>query len=159
MWSALQRVMVGLLAVLTVASVRGAVARTEGEASAGPTPEQVVTKYMEALRDGNFAAAYDSLSKGMVQHKSREDWAKEQQWSLQMSEAKILDFKVYPGRVEGAKAYVPNLLNAQDKFLNQLGVQEHELYTLIMEDGQWKIDRQVLLEKAEQARWFPARKP
>ena len=74
----------------------------------------------------------------------------------QMSDAKIFSYKVYPGKVEGNLARVPNILSSQDKFLNQLGVGEHELYTLIREDGRWKIDQQVLLDKADQAKWFPA---
>ncbi len=121
----------------------------------GLTPEQTVTRYLEALKAGNFAAAYDYLSKGMVQNKSRADWAKEQQWSMQMSDAKIFEFHVYPGKIEGDKAHVPNLLSSQDKVLNQLGLPEHELYTLIREDGRWKIDQQLLLERAEQGKWFP----
>jgi len=43
--------------------------------------------------------------------------------------------------------------------LNQLGVPEHELYTLIREDGRWKIDQQQLLEKADQAKWFANQAP
>ncbi len=120
------------------------------------TPEQTVTRYLEALKAGNFAVAYDYISAAMAQHKSRDDWAKEQQWTMQMSDAKIFDFHVYPGKVEGAVARVPDLLSSQDKFLNQLGVQEHELYTLIKEDGRWKIDQQQLLEKSEQGKWFPS---
>ena len=119
------------------------------------TPEQTVTRYLEALKAGNFPAAYDDISAGMAQHKSREDWAKEQQWTMQMSDAKIFDFHVFPGKIEGDTAHVPDLLSSQDKFLNQLGVPEHELYTLVRENGRWKIDQQVLLEKPEQAQWFP----
>jgi hypothetical protein len=124
--------------------------------AAGPlTPEETVTRYLEALKAGNFAAAYDDISAGMAQHKSRDDWAKEQQWTMQMADAKIFDFHVYPGKIEGNVAHVPDLLSSQDKFLNQLGVQEHELYTLIREHGRWKIDQQQLLEKSERAKWFP----
>ena len=50
---------------------------------------------------------------------------------MQMAEVKIFEFQVYPGKIEGDKAYVPNVLSSQDKFLNQLGVVEHELYTLL----------------------------
>ncbi len=123
------------------------------------TPEATVTRYLEALKAGNFAAAYDYMSKGMVQNKSRADWAKEQQWSMQMSDVKIFEFHVYPGKIEGDKARVPDILSSQDKFLNQLGLPEHELYTLIREDGRWKIDQQQLLERAEQGKWFPAPTP
>ena len=91
----------------------------------------------------------------MVQNKPRDAWAKEQQWIMQVSEAKIFEFQVYPGKVEKEKALVPNLLSSQDKFLNQLGVEEHELYTLIREDGRWKINQQQLLEVSEQSQWFP----
>ena len=91
----------------------------------------------------------------MVQHKTREDWAKEQQWMMQMSEVKIFEFHVYPGKVEGETAYVPNVLSSQDKFLNQLGVVEHELYTLISEDGRWKINQQQIVEHTDLGKWFP----
>jgi hypothetical protein len=120
------------------------------------SPEDTVTHYLDALKAGNFAAAYDCISQGMAQHKGRDDWAKEQQWTMQMSDAKIFDYHVYPGKLDGDKARVPNILSSQDKFLNQLGVQEHELYTLIREDGRWKIDQQQLLEKSSQSQWFPA---
>ena len=120
------------------------------------TPEQTVTHYLEALKAEKFAAAFEYMTKAMGLGKSREAWAKEQQWQMQMSEAKIFEFHVYPGKIEGGKAFVPNLLSSQDKFLNQLGVPEHELYTLIREGGRWKIDQQQLLERAEQKKWFPA---
>ena len=119
------------------------------------TPEQTVTRYLEALKAENFPGAYEYITKGMAQNKPRDAWAKELQWTMQMSEAKIFDYHVYPGKVEGEKAYVPNILSSQDKFLNQLGVQEHELYTLIREDGRWKIDQQQLVEKSDQGKWFP----
>ena len=143
---------------LTVASVVAlAVATVAGPARAGDlTPEQTVTRYLSALKDGKFAEAYDYISKGMAQNKARDEWAKEQQWMMQASEAKIFEFKVYPGKLKGDKAYVPDLLSSQDKFLNQLGVEEHELYTLIREDGKWKIDQQQDLERSDVAEWFPA---
>jgi hypothetical protein len=142
--------------VLLLACVAGgATAQTSKTPAAASTPEQVVARYLEALKAGNFAAAYDEMSKAMTQNKDRDAWAKEQQWTMQMSDAKIFSFKIYPGKIEGNRAQVPNILSSQDKFLNQLGVGEHELYTLIREDGRWKIDQQVLLDKADQAQWFP----
>jgi hypothetical protein len=123
--------------------------------AAEPTPEETVTRYLAALKAGKFADAYDYVSKDMAQNKSRDEWAKEQQWVMQASEAKIFEFKVYPGKIEGDKALVPNLLSSQDKFLNQLGVEEQELYTLIREDGRWKINQQQIVEKADIPKWFP----
>lgn len=120
------------------------------------TPEETVRKYLTAFKEGNFRSAYPFVSKDVAQNKGEEEWAKEQQWIMQMAEAKIFDFKVYPGKIEGDKAYVPNILNSQDKFLNQLGVVEHELYTLVREDGRWKIKQQQIVEPSEVEKWFPS---
>jgi hypothetical protein len=120
------------------------------------TPEETVRKYLAAFKEGNFNAAYPFVTKEMAQNKSQEDWAKEQQWIMQMAEAKVFDYKVFPGKVEGDKAFVPNVLNSQDKFLNQLGVVEHELYTLIKEGGHWKINQQQIVEPGDVSKWFPA---
>lgn len=119
------------------------------------TPEETVKQYLTAFQTGDFKAAYPLVSSSMAQNKNLEDWSKEQQWVMQMAEAKIFDFKVFPGKVEGDKAYVPNILNSQDKFLNQLGVVEHELYTLIREDGRWKINQQQIVERVDLPKWFP----
>ncbi len=123
--------------------------------ASGRSPEDTVTHYLAALKAGDFRAAYDEISKAMAQGKGRDAWAKEQQWTMQMSDAKIFDYHVYPGKVNGTTAQVPDILSSQDKFLNQLGVPEYELYTLVREDGRWKIDQQRLLEKDEQGSWFP----
>jgi hypothetical protein len=120
-------------------------------------PEETVKAYLTAMKAGKFSDAYAYVSKGMAQNKNVEDWSKEQQWIMQMAEVKIFEFHVYPGKIEGEKAYVPNLLSSQDKFLNQLGVEEHELYTLIREDGRWKIEQQQIVERSDLAKWFPAK--
>ena len=143
------------LIVLGGAAVLSVAAHAQNTAPPALTPEATVTRYLEALKAGNLSAAYDYLSAAMVQHKSRDDWAKEQQWSMQMSDVKIFEFHVYPGKIEGETARVPDILSSQDKLLNQLGLPEHELYTLIREDGRWKIDQQLLLEHSEQGKWFP----
>jgi hypothetical protein len=119
------------------------------------TPEETVKAYLSAIQSGKFDAAYPLVSRGMTRGKNREEWVKEQQWVMQVSEAKILDFHVYPGKTEGEKARVPNLLSSQDKFLNQLGVEEHELYTLVREEGRWKIDQQEIVEPSHLGDWFP----
>ena len=119
------------------------------------TPEQAVQQYLTAFKASDFRAAYPHVSRAMAQNKALEDWAKEQQWVMQMAEAKIFDFHVYPGKIEGDRAYVPNVLNSQDKFLNQLGVVEHELYSLVREDGRWKITQQQIVERSDLAKWFP----
>ena len=62
---------------------------------------------------------------------------------------------MYPAKVEGEKALVPNVLESQDRFVNTLGLTEHELYTLVREDGAWRVDAQTLVEPPDQAKWFP----
>jgi hypothetical protein len=123
--------------------------------AADPTPEETVKVYLAAVKAGDFNAAYPLVTHDMAQGKSKDEWVKEQQWVMQMAEVKIFEFQVYPGKIEGDKAYVPNVLNSQDKFLNQLGVVEHELYTLLKEDGRWKINQQQIVENTDLAKWFP----
>ncbi|MGH7821555.1 MAG: hypothetical protein ACREQ9_17460 [Candidatus Binatia bacterium] len=130
--------------------------------AAEPTPEETVREYLQALQDQNFARTYELVSEGMKkdrntgQPRSKEAWIKESQYVVQFSEAKIFEFQVFPGKVEGEKSFVPNILSSQDKFLNQLGADEHELYTLVKEGGRWKIDQQELVvDSAGIEKWFP----
>jgi len=120
------------------------------------TPDKVVSKYLKAMQEQRFADAFQCVSKTLKAGKGVEEWSKEQQYVMQMGEVKIIEFKVYPAII-GADgiARVPNILKSQDKFLNQLGLDEHELYELIKEDGQWKIDQQTLAEGADRAEYFP----
>ncbi len=124
-------------------------------AAGTPTPEETVKEYLTAFKAGDFNAAYPLVTHAMAQNKSKDDWVKEQQWMMQMAEVKIFEFHVYPGKIEGDKAFVPNVLSSQDKFLNQLGVVEHELYTLQKEDGRWKINQQQIVEHTDLGKWFP----
>ena len=60
------------------------------------------------------------------------------------------------GKTQGDKAEVPNVLSSQDRFVNQLGLTEHELYTLVKEGGAWKVDAQMIVEPPDIPKWFPA---
>ena len=91
----------------------------------------------------------------MRQGKDREVWVKEQKTGMSFADVKIFDFKVYPGKVEGDVAHVPDVLSSQDRFVNQLGLTEYELYTLVKENGVWKVDQQVIVEPGDLAKWFP----
>jgi hypothetical protein len=122
------------------------------------SPEDVLTRYLRALKDNKPEDAYELISKEMKGGKDKEVWVKEEKSLMSVADVKIFDFTVYPGKVQGDKAQVPNVLESQDKFVNTLGLTEHELYTLVRENGQWKVDSQILLEQAEIAKWFPAKK-
>jgi hypothetical protein len=143
--------MIRRLAVAAVLLLLGANVR----AADAPSPEDTVKQYLTAVKANDFNAAYPLVTRDMAQNKSKDEWVKEQQWVMQMAEVKIFDFQVFPSTVEGNTAYVPNVLNSQDKFLNQLGVVEHELYTLVKEDGRWKINQQQIVENTDLAKWFP----
>jgi len=122
------------------------------------SPEDVLMRYLAALKDNKPGDAYELISKAMRQGKTKELWVKEQQGMMAMADVKIFDFTVHPGKVEGDKALVPNVLESQDRFVNTLGLTEHELYTLVRENGAWKVDSQILLEPAEVAKWIPSKK-
>ena len=123
------------------------------------SPEDTVRRYLGALKEGSFDKAYDLVSRGMTQGKPREVWVKEQKTGMAWADVKIFDFTVHPGCVVEGKAYVPNVLSSQDRFLNQLGLTEHELYTLVREDGAWKVDSQIIVAPADIPKWFPKRTP
>ena len=119
------------------------------------SPEDVVTRYLGALKEGKFDLAYDLVSAAMRQGKDRDAWVKEQKTLTAFADVKIFDFEVHPGKVEGEQARVPNVLSSQDRFVNTLGLTEYELYTLLREDGKWKVDAQILVEPPDVPKWFP----
>ena len=119
------------------------------------SPEETVRRYLGAVKDGRFEVAYDLISKAMRGDKEREVWVKEQRALMAFADVKIFDFKVQPAKVEGDTARVPDVLSSQDRFANQLGLTEYELYTLIKEDGAWKVDSQLIVEPPDIPKWFP----
>src|SRR5689334_18268394 len=119
---------------LAIGLVLGAVA-----AAAPPplSPEDTVRRYLQDTKEGNFDDAYDLVSKAMRRGQDKEVWVKEQKVGMALAEVKVFDFHVHPAKVEGDTARVPNVLSSQDRFVNQLGLTEYELYTLVKEDGRW----------------------
>jgi hypothetical protein len=138
----------GLIALLAVA-----VPALTAPPSLGP--EETVRRYLGDLQKGDFDDAFDLVSKAMKHGKDREVWVKEQKAGMSIADVKIFDFKVQPAKIEGETARVPNILSSQDRFINQLGLTEYEIYTLVREDGRWKVDQQVIVEPSEVGRWFP----
>lgn len=123
------------------------------------SPEDVLMRYLGALKAEKFDAAYDLISKDMRQGKSRETYVKDSKQFMGFADVKIFDFTVGHAKVEGDKALVPNVLESQDRFANTLGLTEYELYTLVREDGAWKVDSQLLLEPDQVPKWFPKAQP
>ena len=167
-----------VLALFTVATLATSAIATEEPAGAKPappaapaapapaappatgagelTPDKVVEAYLKAMQAKNFPEAFKHTSSTMRAGKPLEVWVKEQQYMMDVGEVKIIDFKVYPAIIgKDGVARVPNILKSQDKFLNQLGLDEHEIYEVIKEDGVWKVDQQTLAEGQDRAEYFP----
>lgn len=143
----------GLVIVALLLGMAGVAPRAVAVATG--SPEDVLTRYLGALKAGKFDEAYGLISAAMRQGKSQEQYVKESQVMMGFAEVKIFDFTVFPATLQGDKALVPNILESQDRFVNTLGLTEYELYTLVREDGVWKVDAQTLIEPADQAKWFP----
>lgn len=126
--------------------------------SSGPaiSPEEVVRSYLEAMKSGNYARAYDLLTPYMVSDKGKVAWVAEQTAIMNLGGVEISSFEIFPARLDGDKAVVPNLLKSKDKYINQTGADEFELYTLVRgADGGWRIEQQQLVETDGLAKWFP----
>ena len=146
-------VAIGLVACLA----SPAVASGEGPPAGGESPEAVVKTYLGALKSGDFATAFDQLTPEMTRNQTKEAWIGEQTLVMKLGEVQIASFEVFPARNEGAdKAKVPNLLKSKDKYINQTGMDEYELYTVVRGvDGRWRIDLQELVETDNVSKWFP----
>lgn len=152
----------GARRAVVVAGVALAAAVAAAGADAAPsrgvpslTPEETVRRYLASLKDGDFATAFDLVSAAMRGGKDKEVWVKEQKAGMAFADVKIFDVQVFPGKIEGEKAFVPNVLSSQDRFVNQLGLTEYELYTLVKEGGDWKVDQQLIVEPPDVPKWFP----
>jgi len=120
------------------------------------SPEEVVKAYLTAWKAKDYTAGYPLLTPYMQQNLTKEAWAAEQDAITKIADVQIFSFQVFPARVDGDKAIVPNLLKSKDKFINQLGKNEYELYTLVRSpDGAWRIDKQELVETDGISKWFP----
>jgi hypothetical protein len=135
------------------------VAAAAALATGGSSPEDVLRAYLGALKRGDYATAYDQVSKAMRGGKDKDAWVAQTKSFMSFADVKIFDFKIQPGKIEGDKAEVPNRLESQDRFANTLGLTEYELYTLVKENGHWKVDSQLLLEPDQVRKWFPDAKP
>lgn len=148
---------VGATLVLVGLSLLGVMPLSLRGASAAETltPEQTLRRYLDALKTRDFAGAQPYVSKAMLGGKDKEVWVKEGEALVAMCDLKIFKFEIGTAKVDGDEAQVPNKLESQDKCINALGITEYELYTLVREDGVWKVDSQILLEPPQVPEWFP----
>jgi hypothetical protein len=126
--------------------------------TAQPTqkPEEVVRTYLEAIKKGDYKAAYAVLTPDMRGNLDEEKWVAQQILVMKLGEVQIDSFQTFPAKMQDGKAIVPNLLKSKDKYINQTGANEYELYTLVQgPDRQWRIDQQALVETDAVRKWFP----
>jgi len=143
------------LAVLMVLAL-GAVARSAPAEDPSAKPEDVVKSYLTAMQKGDFKTAYGLLTPDMRGKLDETKWVAQQVIVMKMAEVKIDSFETFPAKMQGDKAIVPNLLKSKDRYINQTGANEYELYTLVQgPEKKWQIDQQELVETDAVGKWFP----
>ncbi|MGE0483517.1 MAG: hypothetical protein AB7Q81_05230 [Gammaproteobacteria bacterium] len=124
-------------------------------------PRRAVMAYLTAMHEHRFADAYDHVDDGMTDGRPRADWAALQARAYGPGRVEIYGVDPRAAMVDGddhtctKRAVVPNLLSARDR-LNAHGAVEFELYHVVREEGQWRVDGQeTLFDDAAITRWFP----
>lgn len=127
------------------------------QAKQASAPEEVVRSYLEAIKKADFKTAYPLLTPAMRGDMDEEKWVAQQIIVMKLGEVTIDSYRIFPPKLDGDKAIVPNLLKSKDKYINQTGANEYELYTLVQQgpDKQWRIDQQQLVETDAVRKWFP----
>jgi hypothetical protein len=155
-WGGFRRPAARMAFALGCAALVGCTSGSSG--GAGKSPEEVVTLYLTSVKAGDYSTAYDLLTPHMVRDQGKIAWVAEQTAIMKIADVQIRSFEVFPAHIDGDEAIVPNLLKSTDKFINQGGANEYELYTLVRgQDGAWKIRLQQLVESDAVEAWFPER--
>jgi hypothetical protein len=129
-------------------------------------PRTAVLNYIAAMKEGRFEDAYRFVTATMTDSQSATDWALQQSNMFKIAKVVINKIDVRRGHRDlknifmcAADAKVSNVLHASD-VLNNQGSMEFEIYNLVQDDGEWKIDSQeTLFEEAEIYQWFPEELP
>jgi hypothetical protein len=144
------------LAVVAVLALGGSPTPARSDTPAAAKPEEVVKSYLTAMQKGDFKAAYTLLTPDMRGNLDEAKWIAQQTIVMKLGEVQIDSFEVFPAKFQGGKAIVPNLLKSKDKYINQTGANEYELYTLVLgPEKKWQIDQQELVETDAVSKWFP----
>jgi hypothetical protein len=127
-----------------------------------PGPRAAVVSYITAMKANRFEDAYPFVTATMTDGKSAAEWAAPQRKLFELGGVKIGEIDVRAAKREmldattcAPRAKVPNVLHAGD-VLNNQGSTEFELYNVVLEGDQWKIDSQESLYDEPAIReWFP----
>ena len=127
----------------------------------GAPAQAAVSRYLTAMQNHQFDAAYDDVTAAMTDGQGRGEWAAVQKLFYEGGAVNIFGIDIRAAQaVAGdaacaSRAVVPNVLKSRDKFNNQ-GITEFEIYTVVQDDGMWRIDAQeTLFEQADVDRHFP----
>ena len=125
-------------------------------------PQLAAHNYLVAVKEDRFEDAYQYVTPNMTDGESVAEWAKLQRNLYQMLRITIDKIDVRAGHRQLKNPFmcaniseVPNVLHASD-VLNNQGSSEFEVYTMVMDDGAWKIDSQrTLYDETMIRQWFP----
>ncbi len=125
-------------------------------------PQMAVLDYLSAMKDERFEDAYLFVTVSMTDGKPVAAWAAQQRKMYELGAVKINELDVRKGHRNlknmftcAGSARVPNVLHATDVF-NSQGSTEFEVYSVVMDDGVWKIDSQeTLFDETAIKQWFP----
>jgi hypothetical protein len=124
-------------------------------------PRAAVHRYVSAMKDYQFESAYDLVTPGMTDARSKAEWSKLQLEFFVAGKVVILKSSIRapqtaPNEADcSTRAVVPNVLVAKDRFNNQ-GSTEFEIYTVVKVGDRWRIDEQeTLIMDSDVEIWFP----
>jgi len=127
------RWLLSVLLTFLFATATGAVEQPERQ----EIPSTVVRAYLQALRDGNYDQTYEYLSTRFRNGMSREEWIGQLRRQAIMPRSKVLFLRVNPAIVRGEEATVVASFRLETPAGRKVG---RETYTLIKEQGHWRID-------------------
>ena len=111
-------------------------------------PETVVRTYLAAVRDGEFAKAYDLVTERLQDGLKRDEWADRLEAQVaDRGRAKILQMRVHPAILKGDEATVVASFRIQTPNGRKVA---RETYSLVRENRRWRIDGIKVYEVPEQ---------
>lgn len=111
-------------------------------------PSTVVRAYLSAVREGEFAKAYDLVTARLQDGLSRDNWAERLEGQVaDRGRAKILFMRVHPAIVKGDEATVVASFRLETQSGRKVA---RETYNLVRENGRWRIDAIKVYEAPEQ---------
>jgi hypothetical protein len=130
-----------LIAVLAAAAPAAA-------AEKSVPPSSVVRAYLSAVRQGEFAKAYDMVTERLQEGLSRDHWVERLENQLaDRGRAKVLYMRVHPAIVKGDEATVVASFRLETPNGRKVA---RETYSLVRENGRWRIDAIKVYEAPEQ---------